>query len=274
VSDGAESIDSELMLHVLSEAPTLDSSDSDGDGINDETEGFGDADGDGVADYLDAIQASNVLQQKITISDQFLIQTEAGLKLSLGETAFRAGQGRSMVVQTEIADHSLGSNTPVDEVANTGGYFDFTVSGLPIAGQSVQVVIPQLAQMPKISVYRKLTATGWQNFVRNSNNSVASAAGEEGYCPPPGHADYQPGLHEGHWCLQLSIEDGGPNDIDGIANNTVTDPGGVGRMLTDVSVSSGGGGSLNPLLPALSILIMLVFRNVLNTTAAFYNCRS
>jgi hypothetical protein len=75
--------------------------------------------------------------------------------------------------------------------------------------------------------------------------------------------------------LQLSIEDGGPNDIDGIANNTVTDPGGVGRMLTDVSISSGGGGgSLNPLLPALSILIMLVFRNILNTTATFYNCRS
>ena len=57
-----------------------------------------------------------------------------------------------------------------------------------------------------------------------------SSAGNSGYCPPPGAAEWQSGLTEGHWCVQLSIEDGGPNDDDGIANGTIVDPGGVSVM--------------------------------------------
>jgi hypothetical protein len=130
----------------------------------------------------------------------------------------------------------------------------------------VQVVIPQLEQMPRSSVYRKLTSSGWQDFVEDENNSVKSAAiGKEGYCPPPGHAAYQPGLTEKHWCLQLTIQDGGPNDSDGLANNSVTAPGGMGLVLSDVSViSSGGSGTWHPLVPALSIIIILAIRNKKN----------
>ena len=248
VSDGSVTVESTLVLNVLSETPVLSSLDSDNDGV---------------VNHLDTVQASNVLQQKTAISDQLLMQTEAGLKLSLGEVAFKADQGRSMVTQAELTDYSFAGNASVDTVVNVGGYFDFTVSGLPVAGQSVQVVIPQLAQMSRSSVYRKLTLAGWQDFVKDENNSVASAAGEEGYCPPPGHSDYISGLRQGHWCLQLTIEDGGPNDSDGIANNSVTDPGGLGRVLTDVSVSSsGGGGAWHPLLPALNIFIILFFRYI------------
>ena len=263
VDDGTATGESELVFNMLSSLPVLDNAaDSDGDGINDETEGYGDADSDGIADYLDAIQAGNVIQILPGTSDGFLIQTEPGLKLSLGETAFKADNGSSIVTQIEISEFFKG-NAAEDEIGNVGGYFDFTVSGLPVAGQSVQVVIPQLAQMPRVPVYRKLTPSGWQDFVKDDKNSVASAAGEEGYCPPPGHADYKLGLSQGHWCLQLTIEDGGLNDNDRLANNRVTDPGGVGRILTDVSVSSsgGGGGAWNPLMPVLSIFIMLTLRN-------------
>jgi hypothetical protein len=239
-------VESSLMLKVLSEAPQ---------------ESREDSDGDGVVNYLDTITASHVLQQKTAVPDQFLMQTEPGLKLSLGEIAFKADQGRSLVTQTEITE--IAGDNAADTISNVGGYFDFTVSGLPIAGQSVQVVIPQLEQMPRSSVYRKLTSSGWQDFVEDENNSVKSAAAnEEGYCPPPGHAAYQPGLKEGDWCLQLTIQDGGPNDSDGVANNSVTDPGGLGLILSDVSViSSGGTGAWHPLLAVLSIYIVLLFRN-------------
>ena len=35
------------------------------------------------------------------------------------------------------------------------------------------------------------------------------------------------GIQPGHSCIQLFIEDGGPNDVDAIANGIVTDPGGI-----------------------------------------------
>ena len=272
----------------LDGTPDYLDTDSDGDGVNDETESYADKDSDGIADYLDAIQAGSVIQILPGISDKFIMQTEAGLKLSLGDVAYATDSGASLVEQGDInrylelvlpgfsAGVSVeegGSSLSVDEIENVGGYFDFTVTGLRVAGQSVQVVIPQLAPLPRSSAYRKLTKTGWQDYVEDENNSVASAVGAEGYCPPPGHSDYIPGLTQGHWCLQLTIEDGGPNDSDGTANSRISDPGGIGRILTDVSVSSSGGssgGAWHPLLPTLSIFIMLFFRNTLKIRAVFY----
>ena len=234
-----------LTLEVLEQTPTITTKDSDGDGI---------------VDYLDTISASHILQQKQSISNAFLIQTEPGLKLSLGETAFKANNSQSMVTSEEVVLYAFNGKTVLDEVENIGGYFDFIVSGLPIAGQSVQVVLPQLAPLPKIPVYRKLTPSGWKDFVKDEKNTIQSAAGSEGYCPPPGDAAYQPGLSEGRWCVQLTIQDGGPNDLDGVMNNSVSDPGGVSRFLTSVSVKSsgGGGGSANPLL-LLSVFFMLLY---------------
>ncbi|WP_300482623.1 Ig-like domain-containing protein, partial [Shewanella sp.] len=34
-----------------------------------------------------------------------------------------------------------------------------------------------------------------------------------------------------HWCVQLTLEDGGPNDDDGVANRTIVDPSGVSVIL-------------------------------------------
>ncbi|MCI2285845.1 tandem-95 repeat protein [Colwellia sp. MSW7] len=60
-----------------------------------------------------------------------------------------------------------------------------------------------------------------------------STAGEQGYCPPPTSTQWTPGLTEGHWCVQLTIEDGGANDNDNLANGTIVDPGGVSVIVTD-----------------------------------------
>jgi hypothetical protein len=167
----------------------------------------------------------------------------------------------------------LGGPAPaeaIDTQANTGGYFDFEIHGLTQSGQSVLIVIPQHAAIPDNPAYRKYTEiSGWQDFVEDAKNSLASAAGETGVnppqagiCPPPGDPAFIPGLIPGHYCIQLMIEDGGPNDSDGRKNGVIADPGGVAVTavatdpVTNVSTNSGsGGGSID--LVALILMFNL-----------------
>jgi hypothetical protein len=277
VDDGQATASDSLVLYVLEELLELNASiDTDGDGIDDVAEGYMDSDGDGIADYLDAITTGNVIQILPAVSDAFIMQTEPGLRLKLADISFSANKGSTLVDENDVVAFVNGSSTNIDTsdvdgtstlldtIENIGGYFDFTVTELPMAGQVINVVIPQLTEMPRVPVYRKLTASGWKDFVENSKNSVSSAAGVRGYCPPPGSAEYQPGLKKGHWCLQLTIEDGGPNDSDGKANHRITDPGGVGRILSSITISSGGGGggSLNPYVALMIFFGLLSIRNI------------
>jgi hypothetical protein len=121
---------------------------------------------------------------------------------------------------------------------------------VPVAGQTVQVVLPQLSEIPEAAIYRKYKAGEWRTFVEDEHNRLASAPGDPGFCPPPGDAAYTPGLTAGHWCVQLAIEDGGANDGDDLANNTIQDPGGVAVKTSESAnvTSSGGGGSIDTLL--------------------------
>ena len=90
-------------------------------------------------------------------------------------------------------------------------------------------------------MYRKFdAANGWSPFVIDAANAVASAPGELGICPAPGSSDYQPGLTAGDHCVQLSIEDGGPNDADGTANRVIRDPGGAAMVAVPASVDAAG----------------------------------
>jgi len=68
---------------------------------------------------------------------------------------------------------------------------------------------------------------GWQAFVENATNAISSATAASGSCPEAGSASYTAGLAVGSTCVQLMIEDGGPNDADGAADGTVTDPSGI-----------------------------------------------
>jgi hypothetical protein len=75
---------------------------------------------------------------------------------------------------------------------------------------------------------------------------------------------YKDGLQQGPYCVQLTLQDGGPNDADGRFNGVIKDPGGVGLSLqaadnvTSSSSSGSGGGctatgsnGTDPLLPLL-----------------------
>jgi len=213
-----------VYIVVRSSLPVLTGADTDGDLIPDVQEGFTDTDGDGIPDYLDAVNDCNIMPEGELQPVYFLAEGQAGVCLRLGDIALRQGQTGMQLLPTLVPEDSI--------AANVGGIFDFVVTGLPQQGQSYSLVMPQRSPIPANAVYRKYQAqNGWKDFVIDARNSVASSEGERGFCPPPGDSRWTAGLTEGHWCVQLTLEDGGPNDDDGVANRTIVDPSGVSVIL-------------------------------------------
>ena len=266
----------DLLLEVTSTAPVLSFvNDFDNDGVTDGVESTGDIDMDGIADYMDdSTLAINELQMDVN-QQGYILRTEAGLTLRLGDTALAAGSDGVIVTVNDISNYGGGEGDPgialaQDVVANNGGYFDFEIIGLPEAGQSVRIVIPLQNAIPNGAIYRKYDPSlGWSDFVVNANNSVSSAPGAQGECPLPGDMSFTAGMNEGHYCVQLTIEDGGNNDMDGIANHVIEDPAQVGSVQISESPSeteasketSSGGGSLS-LIMILQLLLGVLLRIV------------
>ncbi len=106
-----------------------------------------------------------------------------------------------------------------------GGCFDFQVGGVTPGG-TVTLVLPLSQPMPVAPKFRKYIGRSWGDFVEDTSNTIGSAASSGGACPTSGYAA---GLAPGNDCIQITIEDGGPNDADGTANGTIVDPSGVGK---------------------------------------------
>ena len=224
--DGSPMLSSTETVYIVvrPSLAALTSADTDGDLIPDVQEGYSDSDSDGIPDYLDANNDCNVMPEGELQPVYFLAEGQAGVCLRLGNIALSRGQSGVQLQPEAVAEDAL--------AANVGGIFDFIATGLPQQGQSYSLVLPQRSPVPANAVYRKFNAqAGWRDFVIDANNTVASTEGERGFCPPPGDSRWTPGLTEGHWCVQLTIEDGGPNDDDGVANRTIVDPSGVAVML-------------------------------------------
>lgn len=225
------------LLAIQATRPVLaDDVDSDGDGISDADEGTADSDGDKIPDYLDDNDEPNQLPAG---DDGAVVQADPGLSLSLGETAFASG-GTDATVSLEDLEAfggsggGIGSNVDDKDFVYPTDLFDFELSGMD-TGVSASLVIPLSEPIPAAAVYRKFFAdTGWQDFVIDADNSVASAPGADGSCPAPGSVEYVSGLTEGDHCIELTILDGGPNDTDGVANGVVKDPGGIAVSLEDL----------------------------------------
>lgn len=135
----------------------------------------------------------------------------------------------------------ISAGIPLDgtlEQQCVGGCFDFTVTGL--GGATAEVVLPLSSPIPAAAVYRKWNGSQWVDFNTAGANAVGSAAElSPGTCPTSGYSE---GLNQGHNCVKLTIVDGGPNDLDGLANGTVIDPGGVGEAIIPAATTSLGGG--------------------------------
>ena len=247
--DGISNLETTIAtsLQVLDTKPVLTNIDSDGDGVDDLTEGIGDSDNDGISNYQDAVNKVEVMQGKSGIFNKWLLNTQAGLSIRLGSISLLAGRQTANVTKQEIVQYTnmFGGAVPAnaeDAQTNVGGYFDFEVHDLTYVGQSILIVIPQHNAIPDSAVYRKYTTlNGWKNFVLDTRNSLASAPGELGVCPSPGAAEYILGLHTGFYCIQLMIEDGGPNDADN-RNAVIKDPSGVATSTIPALIGSGGSG--------------------------------
>ncbi|WP_175577497.1 Ig-like domain-containing protein, partial [Photobacterium proteolyticum] len=231
--NGSLSVKEDVYLEVVEALAVLGDADSDGDLIPDNQEGHTDSDNDGIPDYQDAISDCNVIQEAVSDPSSYLVEGEPGVCLRKGVTVAGNETGGTQLLDTEVTTQ-LGEDGAAD---NIGGIFDFVATGLPQVGQSYRVVFPQRRPIPANAVYRKYKdGLGWVDFVEDADNSLASAQGEAGYCPPPGDASWTQGLIEGYWCVQLTIQDGGPNDDDGVANGSVVDPGGVAAKATSNTI--------------------------------------
>jgi len=214
-----------LLIEITDSLPLLTSDDSDKDGIPDINEGIGDTDGDGIPDYLDNIDSCNILVEFVDEYTSALIEGGVDGCLTVGTVAMGGESGGALILE----DSTLSNDIPADsDATNIGGIFDFIITDIPITGQTYSIVLPQLQTIPANAVYRKYKSnTGWINFFEDDNNTLSSAHGESGYCPQPDSPQYESGLIEGYWCVRLVLEDGGPNDADGIANRFIEDPGGI-----------------------------------------------
>ncbi len=218
------------LIRVVATAPTLSASvDSDGDGIDDATEGLADANENGIDDYLEPDGAAELLLAKT--GGRPVLQTEAGLALALGSTAFASGTDAGVTL-ADVASFGNGgaaaSNAADDGFDYRYGLYDFEIRGLAAPGTAVHVVIPLTGALPAGATYRKYAAgMGWRPFTVDAGDALASAPGALGACPAPGSPDYTQGLHAGDYCVELTLTDGGPDDADGRADGVVRDPGGV-----------------------------------------------
>lgn len=247
--------------HTFNLTPiALGATDVDGDGTDDATEGFVDSDNDGIPDYLDhsGYTDPSVLQMMVSGDNSTApVMTASTGTLRVGDTARNKyniieaqdfynngtgnGQGPIVEITDMVADVTISSCI--------GGCFDFEVSGIT-TGSSVQVTIPLSAAIPQNPVYRKFNpaTSKWSGFALDDANSIASAPALSSgpiTCPSPGSAAYTSGLTVGNYCVQLTIQDNGPNDRNS-ADGTIADPGGIASTdqsnLEDTSPSIDGVG--------------------------------
>jgi hypothetical protein len=220
-------------FRLMQVAPELSTeTDTDGDGISDADEGYADSDSDGIVDYMDNIVETHLAP--VGEDSAVVLQSPVGTQIVIGKTAFFTAQSTVMVTKEQIVNviNELNAhNSLVDsdkDYIYPFGLYDFEVSGA-ISGDSYYLVLPLEAPFVEGQVFRKFMGPqiGWQNFIENARNSLSSAVALDGACPEPGSRLFASGIQVGSNCVQLFIEDDGPNDLDAMANGVVTDPGGI-----------------------------------------------
>jgi outer membrane protein W len=201
----------------------------------------------------------NVLPGQAQDLEHGLLEAEPGVQLALGSNVREQG-----VAQAQLAGAGL-SSLAVDDVANSGGVFDFEILSLPRVGQSTSITIAQTTPIGAHAVYRLYdpVARTWRSFAAGPNDSISSAPSVGGACPPPGGAAYQPGLIAGNTCVRLTISDGGSNDADKGVNGSISNFGGVAAMNEVTVTATGrgrGGGAIDTLFLVFGLGVLALRR--------------
>ena len=264
-------VQDERYIKVLTTGPALNGDDSDADGVDDASEGYGDDDDDNIPNYADAYDLdddeSELIPGKQGHHDTWLVSVQPGTRVRLGPMAQQSERHTVHVTAEEIRQYAASFSggiaaDPVDTFDNVGGYFDFEIDDIAKPGDSVHVVLPLHAAIPDNAVYRKyFVFQGWQSFVPDLKNKIYSAPGDgNGLCPATGSDRYSEGLTAGHWCVQLLIEDGGANDSDagGIATAAASQP---GPSTPAPEATGGGGGGSFPVPFSIGLLLLWLLKS-------------
>ncbi len=193
-----------------------------------------------------------------------LLEVDPGYQINVGPTAFGATNPYARITTT-TAENLRGISLDEKLVSSDGQVVDIEITHLNRAGDSALVVIPQSAPIPssqsnspEFIVFSNLKT--WESFEIDANNQIHITSKdnndgndevEDDYCPGLGAtAEYTPGLSvdpdsyvnplaSGTDCLLIKIEDGGPNDYDGVANGSI-------RLMGSVFVTSDSTSATTP----------------------------
>lgn len=237
--------------------------DSNQNGVVDMAEPTGDDNGDGIPNYIDPQPLTYVLQAGSDTDTHLVLQTESGLMLKLGERSMLAGahQAQSTVgslrQQAVMATNNVArANASLDgtTVSDNTELYDIKVDNLPNLGLTPHITLKLGRELTSSNVAFLLDEDGnIKQLLENENNKVLYSHSSEAGCPAPGAADYQISPQNMD-CVQLQIEDGGVNDLDGLRNGSVSLTFGFGSGQTElvqpsnVETSAGGGGSIDRLM--------------------------
>jgi hypothetical protein len=224
---------------------------------------------DGAANRVDSCRVAGATSLYAEVPSQYTLALGA---LS-GDQSWGTGQFGIAVNDQTLVDADYN---------HLGTVVNFDVLGLEHPGEAVPILVPLPAgtTIPRDAVWRKYIDNQWQNFVVDDDNKLHSAAHDaSGQCPGVSADTWAEGLVQGLDCVRLTIADGGPNDADGTANNTIRDPGVLAVALTseppveppvtpkDVSVKSGGGSMGGGSLLLMGLLGLVRFRKTIAAIA-------
>jgi hypothetical protein len=217
--------------------------DTDGDGILDKNE-LSDEMGNGIPDYLESIELAT---SQLMVGQDTPMETDPGLVFETGAAAQWNDHSSGDISEEQLKAYQEAEyGTYHSDTNHTPSLIlDYQIHELEEHGVTVNIVVSLSETLAANSVIRKYNATnGWQDFLTNADNRIETAITADGNCPTDGSITYISGLQTGATCLQISIQDGGPNDADGLANGTIVDPLAIATLsnTTDSSSNGGGGG--------------------------------
>lgn len=197
--------------------------------------------------------------------DNAYLETAGPFRLALGATS-----GTQSWASGEFGLGISDASLPRDNAyLHQGVAVDFEIQALNQPGDTVPVAIPLMgdAVIPAGAVWRKYLSGGWHLFLEDEFNQLHSAPKNGlGLCPVVSADSWTPGLTEGDACVRLMIEDGGPNDADGLADGVIRDPGTLAVKRADDKGRPedlwGGGGAAGGLMVGLLGLLALRRRRV------------